>query len=133
MHVNTCVSLRCILSFHECRAEKTSVLDTSYGGRRRCLYAVVTECDGAEKFGSWACAADAKRLCGTVTGTGLEPVRGCFRDHIKEVSGVCLRSVAKLLEVEDDPTCREQIDQQCANVKIGEGRIEACLRTALRP
>ena len=79
-----------------------------------------------------ACAADAKRLCGTVTGTGLEPVRGCFRDHIKEVSGVCLRSVAKLLEVEDDPTCREQIDQQCANVKIGEGRIEACLRTALQ-
>jgi hypothetical protein len=78
-----------------------------------------------------ACAADAKSLCSGISGTGLEPVRGCFRDHIKEVSGVCLLSMAKLLEAEEDPGCRAHIDRQCANVKIGEGRLEACLRGAV--
>ena len=84
-----------------------------------------------ERLAVGACAADAKSLCSGIVGTGLEPVRGCFRDHIKEVSGVCLLSLAKLLEAEVDPACGAHIDQQCANVKIGEGRLEACLRTAV--
>jgi hypothetical protein len=53
MHVNTCESLKRIVSFNECRAKKTGVLDTSYGGHWRCLYAVVTQCDGARNFGRW--------------------------------------------------------------------------------
>jgi hypothetical protein len=79
-----------------------------------------------------ACLADAKSLCSGIAGTGVEPLRGCFRDHVREVSDACLLSLAKLLEVEEfDPTCRAHINQQCGNVKIGEGRLEACLRTAV--
>jgi hypothetical protein len=85
-----------------------------------------------ERLAVGACAADVKSLCGGIVGTGLEPVRGCFRDHIKEVSGGCLLTLAKLLEAEEvDAECRAHIDQQCANVKIGDGRLEACLRTAV--
>jgi len=73
--------------------------------------------------------ADAKSLCSGIEGTGLEPLRGCFRDHVKEVSDACLLSLAKLLEV--DSKCRAHVNQQCANVQIGEGRLEACLRTAV--
>jgi Cysteine rich repeat len=73
--------------------------------------------------------ADAKSLCSGIAGTGIEPLRGCFRDRVKEVSGACLLSLAKLLEV--DSACRAHINQQCANVQIGEGRLEACLRTAV--
>jgi hypothetical protein len=76
-----------------------------------------------------ACMADAKSLCSGIAGTGIEPLRGCFRDHFKEVSDACLVSLAKLLEV--DSPCRVHINQQCANVQIGGGRLEACLRTAV--
>jgi hypothetical protein len=75
-----------------------------------------------------ACLADAKTLCSGISGTGIEPLRGCFRDHIKEVSGACLLSLAKLLEA--DPACKAPFSQQCANVQIGEGRLEACVRGA---
>jgi len=75
-----------------------------------------------------ACVADAKSLCSGISGTGIEPLRGCFRDHIKEVSGACLLSLAKLLEA--DPVCQARFNQQCGNVKIGEGRLEACVRSA---
>jgi hypothetical protein len=79
-----------------------------------------------------ACVADAKSLCSGIAGTGVEPLRACLRDHIREVSDACLLSLAKLLEVEEvDPACRAHINQRCANVKIGEGRLEACLRTAV--
>jgi hypothetical protein len=75
-----------------------------------------------------ACVSDAKALC-SVAGKGLEPLRGCFRNHVKELSDGCLLSLAKLLEV--DPGCRAHIKQRCENVQIGEGRLEACLRTAV--
>lgn len=74
-----------------------------------------------------ACIADAKSLCSGIAGTGVEPLRGCFRDHVKEVSGACILSLAKLLEA--DPACKAPFKQQCADVEIGEGRLEACVRT----
>ena len=74
------------------------------------------------------CIADAKSPCPGMTGTGLEPLRGCFRDHLKEISDACILSLAKLDEV--DPACKAHLRQQCADVKIGEGRLEACLKTA---
>jgi hypothetical protein len=76
-----------------------------------------------------ACVAEAKSLCSGIAGTGIEPLRGCFRDHIKEVSEACLLSIAELLE--HNPACRVHMNQQCGNVKIGEGRLEVCLRTAV--
>jgi len=75
-----------------------------------------------------SCMADAKSLCPGTTGTGIEPLRGCFRDHLKEVSDACVLSLAKLAEV--DPACLAHLRQQCENVEIGEGRLEACLKTA---
>ena len=74
-----------------------------------------------------ACMADAKSRC-SGTGTGIEPLRGCFRDHLKEISDACILSLAKLAEV--DPACLAHLRQQCANVQLGEGRLEACLKTA---
>jgi hypothetical protein len=74
-----------------------------------------------------ACMADAKRLCGDISGTGTEPLRGCFRDHVNELSSACLLSFAKLLEA--DPVCQEPYSRHCSNVKIGEGRLEACIKT----
>ena len=78
-----------------------------------------------------ACMADAKSLCSGTAGTGLDPLRGCFRNHVKEVSGACLLSLAKLLEV--DSACRAHISQQCDDVKIGEGRLEAAGELLLIP
>jgi len=76
-----------------------------------------------------ACVADARSLCKGIAGTGIEPLRGCFREHVKEVSDACLLSLAKVLEV--DAVCRAHLKQQCENVNIGEGRLEACLRNAV--
>jgi len=42
------------------------------------------------------CMTDAKSLCPGMTGTGAEPLRGCFRDHLKEISDACILSLAKL-------------------------------------
>ncbi len=75
-----------------------------------------------------ACVADAKSLCPRTTGAGVEALRGCLRTHLKEISDACILSLAKLDEV--DPVCKTHLRQQCANVKIGEGRLEACLKTA---
>ena len=90
-----------------------------------------TNVTAQETLAVQACVADAKSLCSGISGTGIEPLRGCFRDHVRELSDACLLSLAKLLEVEEfDPTCRAHINQQCGNVKIGEGRLEACVRAA---
>ena len=75
-----------------------------------------------------SCMADAKSLCPGMTGTGVEPLRGCFRNHLKEISDAYILSLAKLDEV--DPACKAYLRQQCANVKIGDGRLEGCLKTA---
>jgi hypothetical protein len=72
-----------------------------------------------------ACMADAKSRCSGIVGTGVVPLRGCFRDHVKELSGACILSFAKLLEA--DPACKAPFKQQCADVEIGEGRLEACV------
>jgi hypothetical protein len=85
---------------------------------------------GQETLAVGACAADAKSLCSGIAGTGIEPLRGCFRDHVNGVSGACILSLAKLLEA--DPACKAPFKQQCGNVEIGEGRLEACVRTAAR-
>src|SRR5215469_12091946 len=44
------------------------------------------------------CIADAKSLCPGMTGAGIEPLRGCLRDHLKEISDACILSLAKLDE-----------------------------------
>jgi hypothetical protein len=73
-----------------------------------------------------ACMADAKKFCSRIAGAGVEPLRGCFRDHLKDISGGCLLYLAKLLEAE--PACDAPFKRQCADVRIGEGRLEACVR-----
>jgi hypothetical protein len=80
-----------------------------------------------ESLAVGACTADAKLLCSGIAGKGIEPLRGCFRDHVNELSAACLLSLAKLLEA--DPACKAPFEQQCADVEIKEGRLEACVRT----
>ena len=101
MHVNTCVSLKRYF------AEKLS----SYAGAKRPMVLIrIIVIISATTFMLWspnvpaqetlavgACMADAKSLCSGIAGTGLEPLRGCFRDHVKEVSGACLLSLASSL------------------------------------
>ena len=111
------------------QGEKADVRDTVIVAIGATFMLWLPNVTAQETLAVGACTADAKSLCSGIAGTGIEPLRGCFRDHVKEVSGACLLSLAKLLEV--DSACRAQINQQCANVQIGEGRLEACLRTAV--
>ena len=114
----TCVSLKrnCLKE-----GEKTDVLDTT------AFVLWSPNVAAQETLAVGACMADAKSLCGATGGTGVEPLRGCFRD----LSGKCLLSLAKLLEV--DEACRAHVNQQSANVQIGEGRLEAAGELLLIP
>lgn len=75
-----------------------------------------------------ACAADARALCVGIQ-PGVEPLRRCFREHVRQISEPCLLGLAKILEI--DQECRAHLNQQCASVESGEGRLEACLKSAV--
>jgi len=85
-----------------------------------------------ERLGVGHCVADLKRLC-----PGVEPgdnrLRACMREHIRDVSFPCLVTLAKFAEVRRtlSDECNAHIRQQCANVERGEGRLGACLRSAV--
>jgi hypothetical protein len=72
------------------------------------------------------CTVDEKRLCAGVQ--GRDSVRACFREHMHELSDACLLALARFSAV--DKTCRERLQRECASVEPGEGRLEACIRSA---
>ena len=78
------------------------------------------------------CAADLRRLCPGVQ-PGNNRLRACMREHIRDVSFPCLVTLAKFAEVRRtlSDECNAHIRQQCANVERGEGRLGACLRSAV--
>jgi hypothetical protein len=75
-----------------------------------------------------ACAQDVKKLCAGIQ-PGEDRLRSCAREHIREFSGACLLSLAKLTEVGGD--CRAHLNRECANVEVGEDRLESCVRGAV--
>src|SRR6516225_2896843 len=78
------------------------------------------------------CVADLRRLCPGVQ-PGNNRLRACMREHIRDVSFPCLVTLAKFAEVRQplSEECNAHIRQQCANVERGEGRLGACLRSAV--
>jgi len=78
------------------------------------------------------CVADLRRLCPGVQ-PGNNRLRACMREHIRDVSFPCLVTLAKFAEVRRplSEECNAHIRQQCANVERGEGRLGACLRSAV--
>ena len=71
---------------------------------------------------------DDRKLCAGIA-PGGDSVRNCFREHIHELSSTCVLALIKLSRV--DPTCKTRLNRECANVKPGEGRLAACLRSAV--
>jgi hypothetical protein len=85
-----------------------------------------------ERLAVGHCAADLRRLCPGVQ-PGNNRLRACMREHIRDVSFPCLVTLAKFAEVRRtlSEECNAHIWQQCANVERGEGRLGACLRSAV--
>ena len=85
-----------------------------------------------ERLAVGHCAADLRRLCPGVQ-PGNNRLRACMREHIRDVSFPCLVTLAKFAEVRRtlSEECNAHIRQQCANVERGEGRLGACLRSAV--
>jgi hypothetical protein len=85
-----------------------------------------------ERLAVGHCAADLGRLCPGVQ-PGNNRLRACMREHIRDVSFPCLVTLAKFAEVRRtlSEECNAHIRQQCANVERGEGRLGACLRSAV--
>src|SRR5262249_32110357 len=78
------------------------------------------------------CVADFKKLCPGVL-PGIDNLRTCMREHIRDVSFPCLVTLAKFAEVRRslNEECSAHIRQQCASVERGKGQFGACLRSAV--
>ena len=85
-----------------------------------------------ERLAVGHCAADLRKLCPGIP-QGNNNLRSCMREHIRDVSFPCLVTLAKFAEVRRtlSEECNAHIRQQCANVERGEGRLGACLRSAV--
>jgi hypothetical protein len=76
------------------------------------------------------CAADLRKLCpGIPVGNGA--LRACMREHINDVSALCIVTLAKLAEVRGShKECDGHLRQQCAGVEPKRGKLIACLKSA---
>jgi hypothetical protein len=77
------------------------------------------------------CVADLEKLCPGVP-PGNDRLRGCMREHLREVSFPCLVTLAKFAEVRRfRAECGAHLRQQCASVERGGEEFGACLRSAV--
>ena len=76
-----------------------------------------------------SCVADLRNLCPDIP-PGNNNLRGCMREHIRDVSSPCLLALAKFAEVRGSlKECSAHLHQQCASVeRAGFGD---CLRSAV--
>jgi hypothetical protein len=77
------------------------------------------------------CVPDIEKLCpGIPPGDGN--LRNCMREHIKDVSPLCLERLAKFAEIRrSHKECGAYLRQQCGNVERQEGKFGACLKSAV--
>jgi hypothetical protein len=85
-----------------------------------------------ERLAVGHCLADLRRLCPGVQ-PGNNRLRACTREHIRDVSFPCLKTLAKFAEVRRSlgEECSAHLRQQCAGVEHVGGRFRACLRSAV--
>jgi hypothetical protein len=85
-----------------------------------------------ERLAVGHCVSDLRRLCPGVV-PGNNKLRACMREHIRDVSFPCLKTLAKFAEVRRslNEECSAHLQQQCANVERVGGRLGACLRAAV--
>ena len=84
-----------------------------------------------QKLAVGACVTDIRNLCPGIQ-PGNDRLRECMRGRIQELSHPCLVTLAKFAEVRKvHKECRVQLDEQCGNVRRGDGRFGACLKSAV--
>jgi hypothetical protein len=63
---------------------------------------------------------------------GNNALRACMREHIRDVSFLCLLTLAKFAEVRRFRNeCSAHLQQQCAGVERGGGQFGTCLKSAV--
>jgi hypothetical protein len=84
-----------------------------------------------ERLAVGYCVGDLRKLCPGVQ-PGNNRLRGCMREHIRDVSFPCLVTLAKFAEVRRSlKECSAHLHQQCASVERAEGQFGACLKSAV--
>ena len=71
-----------------------------------------------------ACVADIKAKC-----AGQDSVKDCLIEHFGELFANCKAALMKVVAIAR--ACRPDIKQQCPDVKLGGGRIQACMESHL--
>ena len=74
-----------------------------------------------------ACNQDAEKLCPGLTGKELTP---CLKQNQDKLSDACKVNLAEGREMvrQFQEACKADIQNFCADVKTGEGRIRKCLK-----
>jgi hypothetical protein len=76
------------------------------------------------------CAAELRDLCPGIA-AGNNALRTCMREHIRDISGPCLATLAKFAEVRGShKECSAHLRQQCTGVETGGGQFVACMKSA---
>jgi len=71
-----------------------------------------------------ACVADIKAKC-----AGQDSVKDCLVTHFGELFANCKAALLKVVAIAKD--CRTDIKKQCPGVKLGGGRVQACMESHL--
>jgi hypothetical protein len=83
-----------------------------------------------ERIVGGKCKADLQKLC-----PGIPPgqnLRNCMREHIRDVSLPCLRTLARFAAVRRmRHECNAHVRQRCASARREGGEFEACLKSAV--
>jgi len=81
-----------------------------------------------DRSAAGACAADIRTHCAEVE-RGQGRIRGCLKEHLKDLSEPCQARLAKAAE--RSRPCAADIKQHCGDVRPGGGRVRDCLKSAL--
>ena len=71
-----------------------------------------------------ACVADIKAKC-----AGQDSVKDCLIEHYGELFANCKAALLKVVAMAK--ACRTDIKKQCPDVKLGGGRVQACMESHL--